>query len=269
MFDPNARQNNARTELRSLVILAGVLVAIFVFFIRPETGDFGLSSDHCAELNRLWKTKYRRDFTFSAGWAADPFECNSPESGMARALKFIDELRIRPQAGKESFDFYRWAVARKAVFSRELLFTRMGKTTFGGRQIALSDNVLAQNNTLEIASVIMHELRHLEEGRNSHVPCAHGRKGACDDKLEAAPRWGGAYNFNIYFLHQIRQNSNASPFHKRLARTQMQTIFDNRFNQIPSGAAEEYDLDHRHEGPACQPWRHPRGKSRPGLHKIC
>ncbi|MEP1209291.1 MAG: hypothetical protein ABJM29_05665 [Rhizobiaceae bacterium] len=244
MFDPRARQKSNRSELRNLLLLSGFLAVIFYVFVQPERLDLTLSDDQCQQLNHQWQTKYQSDFTFSESWKRDEFDCPSVRSGLVRGLQFLDQLQIQPTAGAgRGVDFYQRLQRQSPVLHRDLLFSRAGRARFDDRRVTLNDLVLADNNPLQVASILVHEMRHLEEGINTHVPCQRDRSMVCDAALIDDPQNGGAYNFNIYFLHLVRQHSNASAFHKKLAQRQMQTIFNNHFNQLPPDAAEKYQLE--------------------------
>ncbi len=243
MYDPNARLKAQKSEQRKMLLFFGFVAAFFLFFNWSEREDFTVSDAECEVLNHLWSDKYQQDFSFSDNWAAAPFECNSKQSGMVRALKFIDDLDGDAGEQTNQFSFYQWARSQKPVFNKQLLFSLMGRTLFADRTIIISDGALIENNPVAVAGILVHELRHLEQRFNSHVPCLSDPKITCDAKLEPEPETGGAYSFNMYFYHHIRQSANASRFEKKLARKQMQVIFDKRFNQVPAGSAQKFDLN--------------------------
>jgi len=242
MFDPRARLKSNRSEVRALLLLAGFLILIFVVFVQPERLDLTLSDAQCQQLNKQWQEKFVVDFAYSSTWKRDEFECPSVRSGLARGLQFLDELEVE-DADARDVDFYQRLKRMSPLLDRDLLFSRAGKTTFEDSRITLNDLVLIDNNPLQVAGILIHELRHLEETKNTHVPCEREPSQSCDASLLTDPQNGGAYNFNIYFLDQVRQNSNASAFHKKLASREMQVIFNNRFNQMSENAPTRYQLE--------------------------
>lgn len=223
-----------------MLLLGGFLAVIFVIFVQPERLDLSLSKTQCELLNVQWEQKYRSDFSYSKAWKKDGFDCPSVRSGLARALQFLDDLEFQTT---EKLDFYQRLKRQAPLLDRDLLFSRAGKTTFEDRRITLNDLVVADNNPVQVAGILIHEMRHLEQGKNTHVPCDREPSRSCDAALLEFPQQGGAYNFNIYFLDLIRRKSNASEFHKKLAQRDMQKIFDTRFNQVPENAAEIYRLE--------------------------
>ena len=240
MTDHRARLNHNRSELRTLLLLGAFLAAVFVFFVQPERLDLTLSDAQCAALNQQWKTKFQEDFNFTNSWKREEFECPSTHSGLVRALQFLQELDIQ---GSAEINFYQRLRQGSGELHRDLLFSKAGRAIFSDRRIIVNDLVLVENNPVQIAGVLLHEMRHLEEGVNTHVPCKRDSTKICDAELLDQPQEGGAYNFNIYFLDLVRQRSNASEFHKKLARRDMQKILNAHFNKLPEGAAERYDLD--------------------------
>lgn len=236
------RQKANKSELQSLVIFFGILAIFYMVFVLPQIDDFQLSDQKCEELNRLWLTKYQDDFDFSAEWPIDEFDCLSEDSGMARALHFLDTLIIEPPEGEPAVDFYEWAKSLKPRFNKRIMRQFAGYSFLENNQIDLNAITLGQNNPVQIAGIIIHELRHLEEGYNSHVPCKNNPLLTCDALLEEQPQQGGAYNYNVYFYHQVRQFSNASSYEKKLARQLMQTTFDEKINSTSANDRQRYDV---------------------------
>ncbi|NKB53488.1 MAG: hypothetical protein GKR97_14920 [Rhizobiaceae bacterium] len=244
MYDPQARQKRNRSELRSLVLFIGTLLLVFVIFVQPVRFDLSVSNSQCQQLNKLWRDKYQTEFEYSKAWNRAEFECPSIVSGLVGALNFLENLDIQQSAKPEQGgDFYRRLKRQSPLLDHDLLFSHAGNTVFETRQITLNNIVLADNNPVQIAGILMHEMRHLEEGINTHVPCQREPEKSCDAVLLDGPEQGGAYNFNIYFLHLVRHYSNASELHRKLARREMQTIFDVRFNQMSEAAPAFYQLE--------------------------
>ncbi len=239
MFDPRARFKSNRTTLRSLLLLGGFLAVIFVVFVQPQRLDLSLSKAECETLNQDWQNQYQAGFTYSSTWSSGVFECPSAESGLVRALRFLQKLEF--QAPHEA-NFYQRLKRQSPVLDRDILFSRAGKASFEDRRITLNDRVLVDNDPVQIAGILLDEMRHLEEGKNTHVPCRREPSKMCDPSLLDDPQKGGAYNFNIYFLDLVRHHSNASTLHKKLARRDMQKIFETFFNSLPDNAAQRYQL---------------------------
>jgi len=236
------RQRANKRELKSLLLFFATLAAIYVFFVVPKMEDFSLSAGECDELNHLWQAKYRTDFEFT-DWPVEEFDCLSEDSGMARALYFIDTLEIHAPDDATKIDFYEWAKGIKPHFNKRPMIALAGSSLFERNEITINSAILLKNNPVEIAGTLIHELRHLDEGYNSHVACAKNPAKACDARLEENPLSGGAYNYNFLFYHQVREFSNASAFEKKLARQLMQETFDEKFNDTPANARTRYDLD--------------------------
>ena len=111
---------------------------------------------------------------------------------------------------------------RTRTIAKRPMFGSAGLSHFADGLLELNAQVLERNNPVEIANIIIHELRHLDQGFNSHVPCKRFPDSICDLRLEENPINGGAYNYNILFLHHLRQYSDADRQTKRRAKKLMQ-----------------------------------------------
>jgi len=52
-------------ELRTLCGFLGLLVALYWLFLLPNTENFEISGEQCAELQKVWSEKFQKDFRFS------------------------------------------------------------------------------------------------------------------------------------------------------------------------------------------------------------
>ena len=243
MYDPMAAHRGMKKELRGLGFFALALLTAYIVFVYPHTHDFETSDLQCSELNAFWIDKARKDFAFSPAWDEGTFDCPSKEAGMARALHFISRLD-GPMEGKQPRQsFYEWAKDLKPVFNTRILYGLAGRARFDERAIDLSPLLLTKNNWINIAGVLIHELRHLEQGFNSHVPCTANADNVCDAKLGPDPAQGGAYSYNVLFFHHVRQSPATSAYEKRLARDELKTLIQKRFNTISPAARKRFGAD--------------------------
>ncbi|MGI9352712.1 MAG: hypothetical protein ACR2O3_14200 [Rhizobiaceae bacterium] len=242
MVDNIQSYRGRQHEFRTLAGMLALVIAGYLLFVWPQTENYEISDSRCNDLNSLWKEAYSKEFRFSDNWPSGKFKCLSPTSGMAQALHFLATTNfVQPEGQK--FDFYQWVRKLNPVFEKGLMLNSAGLSDITEKRIALSTIILEKNNPVEIANVIIHEVRHLEEGFNSHVPCTRDWALTCDQRLNDDPFEGGAYNFNMVFLHHVRQFSDADDTSKRRARKLMQPIFEKRFNLISPKDREKYGLD--------------------------
>lgn len=222
-----------KSELRFLVFSAIALAVGYFVFVYPHTNDFGISDKECEELTRYWKSGAEREFQLGDGWKDfNALTCPSNKASLLKSIRFIERLEL-DIAGKEAaITYHQWAVNLKPLFAQSPLFGLAGRTRFDERIIDLSPILLEKANWVQIAGVIVHELRHLEQGINTHVPCRADSGLTCDRRLDLNPQTGDAYSYNMLFLHQVRLSSTATRYEKTLAKREMQRIFDVRFNQV-------------------------------------
>ncbi|MEM9279194.1 MAG: hypothetical protein AAGA76_11525 [Pseudomonadota bacterium] len=219
------------------------MIGGYFVFIWPNIENFEISDAHGSELNRLWQEEYSRDFRFSDNWEKGSFNCLSQESGMVQGLHLLAKTNFHTPDDVEQIDFYKWVQNLDLEFDVRPMLRLAGRSEFATRHVFMNSIVLAENNPVEIANIIIHEARHIEEGFNSHVVCIKDTERLCDQRLEADPSTGGAYNYNVLFLHHIRQYSDASAQNKRRAKKLMQEIFDGRFNSVNPDDRTKYGLD--------------------------
>ncbi|NRB30252.1 MAG: hypothetical protein HRU27_06625 [Rhizobiaceae bacterium] len=222
-----------KSELRFLLWSAVALGAGYLAFVYPHTNDFSISPSECQKLDTYWRVKLQRDFQLGSGWKnSDTLACPSNEASLARAIRFIDEAQLVMSGRPATPSYYQWAKELKPRLSQNILFGLAGRTRFEERIIELSPILLDKANWVQIAGVIVHELRHLEQGVNTHVPCKAEPGLACDRELDLNPETGDAYSYNILFLRDVRGSSTTSSYEKKLATREMQSIFNKRFNAV-------------------------------------
>lgn len=224
-------------------IFALVLVVGYLWLVYPKIDNFDVSQKQCAVLNEFWQTKAQLDFTLTDEWNLGAFDCPSPESGMARALFFISELSVVIAGKQPKQTYYDWAKRLNPVFQKPFMFGLAGQTTFETGIIEINTTILAKNNWISIAGILVHELRHLEQGYNTHVPCLQNPERACDRRLEHKASEGGAYNYNMLFFDQIRNIPTATLYEKRLAKREMNRIFDQYFNEVATGSRDRFGIE--------------------------
>ena len=243
MYDPLGRHKAQRKEMRSLLIFLICLAVFLAGFSLYYKDEFTLGNKECAALNHLWQTKYHKDFRFADTWEDGTFTCKSQDARMAQALYSLDTTKFILPDGTAGFDFYAWLKKIDPQFGKKWMPDFAGMSIFEDNQLNISIDMLAQENPIAIAGIIIHEARHLEEGYNSHVACTNDTNLSCDSRLEKNLNVGGAYSYNMYYYDHLRKYSNASRAAKRVAKKRMQYIFDNKFNDVDEEDRQAYDLD--------------------------
>lgn len=243
MHDPLNRHKAQRKEIRSFLVFLTCLAVFLAIFSFYYTEDFALSDKECVELNHLWQTKYRKDFRFTDTWDDGKFECKSQEAHMAQAIHFLDTIKFVLPDGSTGFDYYTWLRKIDPRFGKKWMSNYAGVSIFEDNQLNISIDMLEQGNPVTIAGIMIHEVRHLEEGYNSHVACINDKELRCDNRLEKNLNVGGAYSYNMYYYDNLRKYSDAGRAAKRVAKERMQYIFDNKFNDVDEQDRQAYDLD--------------------------
>ncbi len=234
MFDSLGRVKAQKKELRSFLLFCG-FIALFLYVLSPaHRTDFSLSKAECVNLNQLWQTKYRNDFQFDDTWSFESFECGTADANMAHALFLIDTMGGEQNDGTKGFDFYAWMKQVNPVFSKRLIFGYSGISYFGPHQIDINVDKIRTSNPVELAGVVIHETRHLDQGYNSHVPCKTDSKNQCDMRLENDPLNGGAYSYNVAFYDQLRQDVNATRSIEYVASKLLKSTIEGKFNESVS-----------------------------------
>ena len=227
MFDSLGRVKAQKKELRSFLLFCG-FIALFLYVLSPaHRTDFSLSSGECAELNVLWQSKYQNDFKFDETLRFDTFECETSNARLVHAIFMIDKMATEA----ESFDFYDWMKRVNPTVSQRLMFGYSGVSYFKKHQIDINIDKLRTSNPVEIAGILIHETRHIEQGYNSHVPCRTDQTRQCDVRLEADPLAGGAYSYDALFYNQIMKDANSTRSMKYAASKLLKSTFETKFNE--------------------------------------
>lgn len=227
MFDSLGRLKAQRKELRSFLLFCAFIV-LFLYILSPARNtDYSLSERECTDLNSLWQTKYQHDFEFDETWRFVTFECGTTHAKMAHAIFIIDTMTSSPKG----FDFYDWMKRINPRFSQRLMFGYAGVSYFDTHQVDVNINKLRTSNPVELAGVLIHEIRHLDQGYNSHVPCRTDKKSRCDLRLEDDPLTGGAYNYNVVFYDQLVRGDDARRSMKYAASKLLRAILETKFNE--------------------------------------
>ena len=235
-----------KSELKFLLWCALALGLGYLVFVYPHTNDFSISKQECDELDQYWSASLQVDFRVGDGWKdTDPLACPSLKASLTKAIRFIERLDLEIEGKQPAISYFQWAIDLKPEFAQTPLFGLAGRTRFEARAIDLSPILLEKANWVQIAGVIVHELRHLEQGINTHVPCKAETGLTCDRRLDLNPNVGDAYSYNMLFLHQVRQSERATRYEKKLAAREMQSIFDKRFNEIAPGLHTVLQLEPR------------------------
>ncbi len=226
-----------RHELGFLILCAVFFSAVFWFL---PSNDHSLSEEECQKLFVLGEQKYQVDFAFDQSWNFEAPVCNSPETAILNALYFLDDtVTFLPDTELE-FDFYEWAKVIRPTLQRQDILAFSAKANFAEKRIDISNLELEKANPVTISNIIVHELRHLEEGKNTHVACARQRNATCDARLQENLFDGGAYNYNIAYLHRLIKYSNISRSQKHSASSLLENILETRINAISKEANKKY-----------------------------
>lgn len=226
-----------RQELKFFVLCAVFFGAVIWFL--PST-KYELTQSQCDNLIKLGSEKYRKEFEFDSSWDFEKSLCNSAEIAVLSALHFLDTtVTILPSAEKE-FDFYNWAKQLKPILRRKDILAFSGIANFEENSIAFSNHELEKANPITLSNIFIHELRHLEEGFNSHVPCLKYKNTTCDKRLEENLFDGGAYNYNVAYLYRLISYSNISRGQIYSAENLLNNILETKINAISNEAMDHY-----------------------------
>lgn len=231
-----SKQHN-RQELKFLILCALFFGAVFWFL---PSNDYELSQAECDELLNMGEKKYRVDFSFDSSWNFKSPKCNSPEAAILNALHFLDKTVIVLPSSEKNFDFYEWAKANKPTLQRQDILAFSARANFAEKRIDISNLELEKADPVKISNILVHELRHLEEGSNTHVPCERQRNATCDTRLEENLREGGAYNYNVLYLHRLIEYGSVSRSQRYSASILLTDVMEKRINAISKKAREKY-----------------------------
>ncbi len=233
-------KHHNRQEIKFLVLCAIFFGAMFWFL---PSNDYKLSKAECNQLLSLGVRKYRVNFSFDNSWDFKTPRCNSPETAILNALYFLDNTLIILPNSEQEFDFYQWAKLIKPTFKRQDILAFSARANFTEMRIDISNLELEKANPIAISNIIVHELRHLQEGVNSHVPCKRQRNTTCDARLEENLLEGGAYNYNVLYLHRLIEYGTISRSQKYSASTLLEDVLETRINAISAKAFQKYSLN--------------------------
>lgn len=219
-----------RKELRSLILFFAFLGAVIYWFVPSSDGN--LSAAECDMLNARYKTQYSKQFIFDTSWDFENFECNSPESAMVKALHFIETTKFDLPGTEVPFDFFKWAVTIKPVFSSSIRLTGSAFAYYADRRIDISSLQLEGNNPVGVSTILIHELRHLDEGADRHVPCTDKPTTGCDAKLSKNLLEGGSYNYNVMHLHRLLTYADLTGFQRHTAKILLKRILETKINRL-------------------------------------
>jgi len=224
-------------ELRFLLICAIFLGSVIWFL--PST-DYELTQSECDKLIKLGNEKYRKDFEFDSSWDFEKPLCNSPEITVLNALYFLDTTVTLLPSDEQEFDFYDWAKQLKPILRRQDILAFSGVANFEENSIAISNHELEKTNPVSLSNIFIHELRHLEQGFNSHVPCVRHEQLTCDARLEENLFEGGAYNYNVAYLHRLISYSAITRSQKYSATNLLSNVLETKINAISNEARDKY-----------------------------
>ena len=226
-----------RQEFRFLIVCAIFFGVVFWFL--PSKNN-RLSEVECERLLVLGEEKYRIDFQFDDSWDFENPTCSSPEIAILSALHFIDTSVVILPSSEKEFDFYQWGKSIRPIFQRKNILAFSAKANFDERRIDISNLELEKIDPVSISNILVHELRHLEEEFNSHVPCTKQRNTTCDLKLQENPFKGGAYNYNVIYLHRLIEYGALTRSQKYFASDLLKDILETRINFISDEARKKY-----------------------------
>ncbi len=227
-----------RSELRFLFLF--VICIAGVIWIQPST-DNELSQQECDQLHQLGNQKFLNDFNFDETWDFIKLGCNSDETAFLNALHFLANTSIFLPSSEVKFDFYEWAKRINPIFRKRRILAFSGIANFQNNTIDISTLKLEEGDPVSIANILVHELRHLEEGFNSHVPCSIEPRARCDVRLEENLFDGGPYNYNIAYLYRLIEYGTITRSQKLTAQRLLGDILEKRINVISADRRRQYE----------------------------
>ncbi|MEM8650480.1 MAG: hypothetical protein AAGF54_08130 [Pseudomonadota bacterium] len=233
------RNEHNRREFRFLV-LSAIFLAALIWFL--PTSYFDLSREDCQKLQKLAEDEYFQEFQFDESWSFEDFTCNSHESAILNALQFLKTTQFQLPDEERDFDFYEWIKGRNPTFTKREILAFSGIARIEENRIEISTIKLDEADPVSIANILIHETRHLEEGFNSHVRCKKDPQKSCDVRLEEDPFDGGAYNYNVIYLHRLIEYGHVSRSERYSAEQLMALILENQFNHISPQSLAKYQV---------------------------
>jgi hypothetical protein len=177
----------------------------------------------CAELNRLWETKFHADY--KVAWKEANFACPSPAAHLARA--FFDVM-----TPKLPYPYYE--NGKKWIKS-----THMDLSCTDSYAYVVDDEMhlcksFFESDHEESAGTIAHEAAHGRHEDPGHVKCHHGEHkhgDACDDKLLEAHK-GSGYNFEFMYYTQLLALGSYNILSSAVVKSYVKHGVLNNFNEV-------------------------------------
>jgi len=241
MSNTARKRRHISGEMKTFVGLLLSLICFFVWLDYREESHEEISGIECADLNVRWKSVYHKNFEMTGDLRVQKFDCPSQVSGLARGLKFIEDTGLPMISPENDLDFWNVLLKIKPALGNRLTSRFSGVASYKENRIDINPVILTRGDPVEVAGVLIHEARHLQQGSNTHVPCANDRFRTCDPRLEENLELGGAYNYNILFYHQVIQSAEIDAQKKRSARKFILDALDTRFNVIKADLRKRYE----------------------------
>ncbi len=233
----------------------------------------------CAELNRLYLTKYIDDFsidtkTFEINRSRKRvFKCNGQDKNfvLARAINDLDRLRPYKEAQTDFYNMLKMVFQMPGVsirYDKNLGSVgsgdaRIEATAFsepdGSRStLVLSELLMTRGKRFRATYLLVHEVRHLiykkklPDGRvipdePRHVVCTRGKHAGkklrvCDEVLTFDNRmaFGSGNSYEFSYLVFVRDHPLASMAIKTEARQHLRYLASHMFNRLEPGILGHY-----------------------------
>jgi len=231
-------KHHNRSELRFLILMA-VFIGAILWSLPSDERE--LSPAQCHTLYEAGEAEYLKDFLFDEDWDFAARICNNHETALLNALHFLKNTRFLLPDSEAEFDFYEWAKAIKPIFRKRDMLAYSGIANFAENSVDISYFKLEENDVISIANIIVHELRHLEEGFDTHTSCTEIANATCDVKLEDNPFEGGAYNYNVAYLYHLIEYGEITRTQRFSAQRLLSLILEERINLIQPQLREKYE----------------------------
>lgn len=240
MSDHAARKRAQNGNLKTVLGLGLACAALFFWLDYRDIRHDEISPRRCAELNWLWNETLRPRFEFRGVLNVETFDCPSQVSGLVRGLAVFYETEFYLNGEAPALELQQWLMRLAPAFGNSPSARFAGSTNYAANQINLNPAILLRGDAVEVAGIIVHEARHLEEGRNTHVPCVSDMRLTCDPRLEENLLQGGPYNYNILLYHMIDRHSDADGQKRRSAKRLLETTLNSRFNSVAAPLRSKY-----------------------------
>ena len=228
-------------EIRTIFWMGLCIACLFIWMDYRHISHQEITTTKCGELNGHWQQSYRSVVQFSDGLDVVQFSCPSIVSGMALGLRFLEKTRFSSPVSQEEFDFWNMLLELNPVLGDRTGMRFTGLATYSNNRIDVSPKVLERGDPVEIAGILIHESRHLQQGFNTHVRCLQMEQNTCDRRLEERLTSGGAYNYSVLFYDRVLRHSDANAQAKRSAARLLQKVLDDRFNAVKPELRKQYE----------------------------